>query len=875
MADRRSRRQGNAEDPAAAAPPWAGLTLDRFQRRALDCLDAGLSVLVSAPTGSGKTLVAEHAIDRALAAGRRAFYTTPIKALSNQKYRDFAARLGRGRVGLLTGDNAVNGEAEVVVMTTEVLRNMLYADSVDERLGVVVLDEIHFLADAYRGAVWEEVVLNLAEGVTLVCLSATVSNHRELGGWLHRVRGSTAVVAETRRPVPLTNLYAVSRRRGHELHLVDTLVDGRPNAAARRFDAPLGAGRGRQRRRPPGRGHQRRRGRGRGRGRGLPWRAPRRDRLLDELRDRDLLPAIWFVFSRKGCDQAAARLARHGAGYADEADAARIDAIVEAGLAGLRRADREALGAEQWAGVLRRGIAAHHAGMVPVFKEAVERCFTAGLIKVVFATETLALGVNMPARSVIIDKLVKYDGSRMAPLTPAQYTQFTGRAGRRGIDTAGHAIVLWSPDAAFGDVAALAASRSFRLRSAFRPNYNMVAGLLARMAPEAARDLLGRSFAQYQAHRRDNRGRRQHSETPGDNADHDAAEKGRGGRGRRQHSETPHPHGGTSDGPARRGGRGRRQHSEPVGAAPGSRAGEHRGGENARSPEGGEPVDLARQFNAVAAVLRERGHLDGWRPTRSGRLVARIYHEADLAIAESVAAGLFDGLSAPALASVLSAFVYEHRSPGPPPDVWIPSKAAYRHLGRIARRVEGLNRSERRHGVPPTRAVDTGFAAMAHYWAAGTHFDRLIGDAADGRRPGPVLTGGEFVRNVKQVVDLARQLAAVSPVRATAAAALQAAERLNRGVVAISGALEDIDFDADHDTDLYSHFGPVPDAAGAVGGSADPDASVGPGPGGDFRNDPYEDTTAEQSVGQRHRVLPAAPKDNSYEDTAADRRAPS
>ena len=210
-------------------PAGAGFVLDEFQRRAIEHLDSGRSVLVSAPTGSGKTVVADHAVDSALAAGRRAFYTTPIKALSNQKYRDLCRRLGPARVGLLTGDNAINGDADVVVMTTEVLRNMLYAGSVDARLGAVVLDEVHYLEDPYRGPVWEEVILHLPSEVVLVCLSATVSNHQELGDWLNRVHGPTAVVAETRRPVPLTNLYAVGRRRSDAVELMPMLVDGKPN----------------------------------------------------------------------------------------------------------------------------------------------------------------------------------------------------------------------------------------------------------------------------------------------------------------------------------------------------------------------------------------------------------------------------------------------------------------------------------------------------------------------------------------------------------------------------------------------------------------------------------------------------------------------
>ena len=673
--------------------------LDEFQRRAIEHLEAGRSVLVTAPTGSGKTVVADHAVDRALAAGRRAFYTTPIKALSNQKYRDLRQRLGPHRVGLLTGDNVIAGDADVVVMTTEVLRNMLYAEAVDARLGAVVLDEVHYLEDPYRGPVWEEVILHLPPSVVLVCLSATVSNHQQLGGWLKQVRGPTAVVVESRRPVPLTNLYAVGRRRSDEVKIVPTLLDGRPNPEGGRFDAPApsrearGRGSGRSRGGGPrgsgGSGHRGQRPR-------AVWRPPRRVDLLAELEERALLPVIWFVFSRKGCDQAAARLVRDGACFTDDVEAARVDELVEARLALLDPADLAALDAGRWADRLRLGIASHHAGMVPVFKEAVEQCFAEGLVKVVFATETLALGVNMPARSVVIDKPVKYDGQRTAPLSASQYTQFTGRAGRRGIDEEGWAVALWSPDCAFEQVARLAWSRSFELRSAFRPTYNMVAGLLGRMPAAAARDLMGRSFAQYQA---------------------EAASR---------------------------------------------------------------PVDLARRFDAVAGVLRERGHLDGWTLTDSGSLVSRIFHEADLAVAEALSGGLFDDLSSPELASVLSAFTYEHRSPGPRPEVWIPSGTAYRRLRRIETVLDSLHRTERDFGVEPTRPLETGFGPAAHRWAAGESFEALqdVGFSA-----------GDFVRNVKQVIDLARRIAAVAPAPATSATARQTVEALNRGVVALSGAV--------------------------------------------------------------------------------------
>jgi len=470
--------------PAADLPATRPFRLDAFQREAIAAIDAGQSVLVAAPTGSGKTVVAEHAVANALATGRRAFYTTPIKALSNQKYHDLVRRHGSEHVGLLTGDNAVNADAPVVVMTTEVLRNMLYGRASLDDLRWVVLDEVHYLQDAYRGPAWEEVIVNLPAHVSLVCLSATVSNADELADWLRSVRGPTISVLETRRPVELVHLFAVEDRMAEGLTVLPTLVDGRPNPEGERFDR-----RGTRGPRGPG-GRPRRR-----------YGTPGRVEVVEWLAGADLLPAIYFLFSRAGCDDAVRACMDAGVRLAAPGTRAAIDAIADHHLRGLSDADLATLGHDRWRAALHAGIAAHHAGMVPPFKEAVEACFAEGLVPAVFATETLALGINMPARTVVVEKLTKYTGERHEFLTPAQFTQLTGRAGRRGLDPIGHALVLWSPFVGFGEVAGLVASRAFPLTSAFRPTYNMVANLVARHDPETAHALLARSFGQFQTDR--------------------------------------------------------------------------------------------------------------------------------------------------------------------------------------------------------------------------------------------------------------------------------------------------------------------------------------------------------------------------------------
>lgn len=472
-----------------------GFLLDDFQQRALDSLDAGRSVLVAAPTGSGKTVVAEYAITRALAEGRKAFYTAPIKALSNQKYRDLVREHGAGSVGLLTGDNSINGDAPVVVMTTEVLRNMIYAKAPAlSGLSYVVLDEVHYLQNPYRGAVWEEVIIHLPPEVHLVCLSATVSNAEDLADWIRGVRGETDPVIEEARPVELRHLYAVGDRSAQQAHLLATFVDGaaqRPNPEAARLDPPRGARRS---------GGQRRR-----RGRLF---APFRSDLVEILSAESMLPAIYFIFSRAGCNAAVRHCLRAGVSLTSSAERRRLIAIAEAHTASLSDEDLDALGYAAWLDGLEAGIAAHHAGMVPPMKEAVEEAFNAGLAKVVFATETLALGINMPARSVVIEKLSKFTGQKHEFLTPGEYTQLSGRAGRRGIDTLGYAVVCWSPFVRFDQVATLASRRTHALTSSFRPTYNMSVNLVRRYPPDRARHLLDLSFAQYSADRSSGKARR-------------------------------------------------------------------------------------------------------------------------------------------------------------------------------------------------------------------------------------------------------------------------------------------------------------------------------------------------------------------------------
>ena len=542
------RRQAASSSELARFAQGYDFPLDPFQEEACRAVERGEGVLVAAPTGAGKTVVGEFAVHLGLARGLKTFYTTPIKALSNQKYLDLVARHGQERVGLLTGDTSVNPHADVVVMTTEVLRNMLYSGSRDlDRLGFVVMDEVHYLADRFRGPVWEEVIIHLPAEVQVISLSATVSNAEEFGDWLGQVRGRTAVVVSEERPVPLTQHMMVGRRLlplySHPAEVPEQSDQLDQSEQTEQTELERQAEQAEQTGQPPlnpellkavkqarraaasgGASKNSYRGRGGGSARGpQPWkrsarggRAPRRGeggartarlkppsrlQVVTALEGARLLPAIVFVFSRAGCEQAVHQVVNAGVDLTTEAEAARIRQVIERRTADIPVSDLGVLGFHFWAHALERGVAAHHAGLLPVFKETVEELFSAGLVKVVYATETLALGINMPARTVVLESLRKWNGSAHVTLSPGEYTQLTGRAGRRGIDVEGHAVVLAADDVEPATVSSLASRRTYPLVSAFRPTYNMAVNLLERMPRTRVREVLEQSFAQFQADR--------------------------------------------------------------------------------------------------------------------------------------------------------------------------------------------------------------------------------------------------------------------------------------------------------------------------------------------------------------------------------------
>jgi len=698
----------------AALVARLGFPLDPFQAAAFDALDRECSVLVSAPTGSGKTVVADYGVARARRGGLRAFYTTPLKALSNQKFAELAEVYGPDAVGLLTGDVSHQPDASVVVMTTEVLRNMLFARSPQlAGLGLVVLDEVHYLQDPYRGSVWEEVLILTSPEVVFVCLSATVSNATEFGAWLTTVRGPTEVVVEEHRPVALRHHVAIAEKGSRRVDLVPMLQDGRVHPQALALDQRVA----RQARRPGGLRHSRLTG-------------PRRSELVEALDDRSMLPAIVFIFSRAACDDAVAQLLSDGMRLTSSEERAEIRRRCEEHTEGLPDEELGVLGYGPWAAGLEAGFGSHHAGLIPAFREAVEDCFSSNLLRVVFATETLSLGINMPARTVVIERLTKIREHGRSGLSSGEYAQMTGRAGRRGLDSVGHAVVVWSPQVSMTGVAALATSPPPDLRSSFRPTYNLAVNLVRRYRADQAHYILDRSFAQF--------------------------------------LDSRHHHA------------------------------------------------LSRRLDRALSLLEDFGYveIDAWRLTARGAVLVGIYHESDLLVAEALAEGLFDGLDAPELAAVVSACTFETR-PGRAPSLARPPRGVRPRLETLANVAQRLRDHEQSSNLPRTRPSDDGFADVAWRWARGQHLEHVLERAE--------LAPGDFVRNVKQLVDLLRQLAMVAP-PGTATAARRAAESLQHGVVAASAgpaaALGD---------DLGSRA-PAPDVA--AGSSAGGPSAPGDGPPG-------------------------------------------
>ena len=754
---------------------------DPFQITACHAVEDGKGVLVAAPTGAGKTVVGEFAAYFALQAGKKCFYTTPIKALSNQKYSEFVAKFGEDRVGLLTGDTSINGEADILVMTTEVLRNMLYAGSNTlTNLGCVVMDEVHYLADKFRGAVWEEVLIHLMESVQVISLSATVSNAEEFGEWLGEVRGDTEVIVSEIRPIPLFQHVLIGSR------LMDLFEQpGRinPEILQREREAIRRSSLGRNRR---------------GRFAEPSDRMSRAD-IIEKLQRENLLPAITFIFSRVGCDAAVKQCLHAGLRLTSPEERVEIRQTALRYTQNIAEEDLEVLGFEEWLTALERGIAAHHAGLLPSFKGAVEDLFQRGLVKAVFATETLALGINMPARTVVLEKLIKFNGEAHVPITPGEYTQLTGRAGRRGIDIEGNAVIQWSPTVDSASAAGLASTRTYPLRSSFSPTYNMAINLISRFGRETARRSLESSFAQFQADRavvgltrQIRKNETLIAELMKDAQCHlgDFSEYARLRRsikevevllGRRDQRKTfdnrqrGHMEGELSDlrkamkAHSCHGCAEREDHARLAERA--GRLTRENDGLTARVEN--RTHVIAKTFDQICQVLDHLEYIDGEKPTTQGKILTKIYAESDLLLTESIRRGLLDDLNATELLSVVSCMIFESRSQenlAPK----LPSQKVTSTLTEIISLWAALEKIENDFGVKTQREPDAGFCFISYKWASGNSLNSVL--------KGSDMSVGDFVRSTKQLVDLLNQIAGAS--EKLRPVCKDAVKRIDRGVVA-------------------------------------------------------------------------------------------
>ncbi|CAB4563689.1 unannotated protein [freshwater metagenome] len=754
---------------------------DPFQISACHAVEEGKGVLVAAPTGAGKTVVGEFAAYYALKAGKKCFYTTPIKALSNQKYSEFAEKFGEDRVGLLTGDTSINSEAEILVMTTEVLRNMLYAGSNTlTNLGAVVMDEVHYLADKFRGAVWEEVLIHLMESVQVISLSATVSNAEEFGEWLGEIRGDTEVIVSEIRPIPLFQHVLIGNRL---LDLFEQPGRVNPEILQREREAIRRSSLGRNRRSRFDEPNDR----------------LSRSDIIEKLQRENLLPAITFIFSRIGCDAAVKQCLQAGLRLTSPQEREEIRAVALAYTQNIAEEDLEVLGFSQWLTALERGIAAHHAGLLPSFKGAVEELFQRGLVKAVFATETLALGINMPARTVVLERLVKFNGEAHVPITPGEYTQLTGRAGRRGIDIEGNAVIQWSPTVDSAAAAGLASTRTYPLRSSFSPSYNMSINLIAQFGKERARRSLESSFAQFQADRAvvglTRQIRKNESlieELMKEAACHlgDFTEYARYRRsikevevllGRRDQRKTfdnrqrghlegelsdlrkqmkNHPSHGCAD---------REEHSRLAERA--GRLTRENDGLNSRVEN--RTHVIAKTFDQICQVLEHLNYIQGEKPTAQGKILTKIYAESDLLLTESIRRGLLDELNSAELLAVVSCMIFETRSAeniAPK----MPSANVTSTITEVISLWAELEKIEGDFGVQTQREPDAGFAFISYRWATGNSLANVL--------KGSEMSVGDFVRSTKQLIDLLNQIAGASEnLRPTCK---EAVKKIDRGVVA-------------------------------------------------------------------------------------------
>jgi superfamily II RNA helicase len=706
-----------------------GFRLDPFQAEAVAAYLAGQSVLVAAPTGTGKTAIAEFAALDALRRGAKALYTTPIKALSNQKLRDFRKLLERATergllppdsdVGLLTGDIVLNPDASLLVMTTEVLRNMLVQGrSMPDEAAIVVFDEVHYMGDPERGTAWEESILLSRPGIQLVCLSATVPNLDEVADWIRSAHGDLTAILHDTRAVPLEHRYFVDGKA----HLVVD-ADGRRRASfkgvggelARRINRPGNWGEEPARPWADEEPEETAQADERGRNAGRPGARPRERRapepweVLRALERESLVPAIYFQFSRRACEEAAESCIAlgtvpHGMELVQEA---------KQRLADLSPEDRALRQIGLLFRLLPRGIAVHHAGLLPVVKILVEELFQSGRLRAVFATDTLALGINMPARTVVIGEMSKWDGRQHRLLTPNEYRQMTGRAGRRGIDERGVSVILYSPWVSFERTLTIVTGDLLPLESAFKPSYSTAMNLWQRPGDqERLADLYARSFRRFQqdarldalASERDEQ--RDHFERLAERAAHDPVTWELA----RELAQT----------------------EKVLDQA-------HRAAR----------TEARAMVSGLGLVLERFGYLSAERPTYKASLLRSIFDTNALTLAELVSRRMLEGLEPAEIAEVCSWFSFDREAP-------LRSLPLTNRLRRLHEEVLGLQTrvldEERRAKVDVSRPINADLKGVALAWAEGDD----LGEIAQRSR----IAEGDLVGLLQKTLDILGQLRA-------------------------------------------------------------------------------------------------------------------
>ena len=750
--------------------------LDPFQREAIEKLDRGQGgVLVSAPTSSGKTVVAEYAIFRALREGAKVLYTTPLKALSNQKYHDFVRAYGEATVGLVTGENTINDDAPVVVMTTEILRNLIYEDP--GRLDLVryvVLDEVHYIDDFPRGSVWEEIVIQAPRTIKLVGLSATIGNYKEIADWMAENRGGMETVFHDVRPVELKMWLAINNR-SYPLFKPDGGIDQRTWArAAQEEEASYRLG-----------GY-----------RGLPS----NDLLhvIQQLRSLEMLPAIYFIFSRRGCREALQRCAYHELDLTTASEKEAIDQVAAKRLQELKDHDEEALFRRMVdARLLRRGLAEHHAGLLPYHKEMVEELFQRGLIKVVFATETLSLGINMPARGVVVSSFTKFDGVNFSTLTTGELTQLMGRAGRRGIDVIGHGVILKEADVEVGTIYEVAMGPTLVVESKFLPSYNMALNLLRVYTPEEAEGLMQRSFGQFQKRlaaaaederltnvrerladvkklwedpqvsiedvaqyfKIEDRRRALRIELRRLRRESGSQRRGRRGRSRTLSHTTRIAHRLEVEA------KGLLERQRKLKLVRSPRFGEllqkyneirtlQQELERGQREVTGQMDEYPRKLRRLTRILDENGFLANNKPTDKGLFAARVYGENTILVAEAVWLGWFEGLAPEELCAVVVMLAAEDRERRGDRQARGPRRYPTPAIAQTARLVRSLYLRfadmERDLDEPNLRAPSHDYIDFAYRWASAEPLDKI---------PLPANVDiGDAIKAMKALYSLLRQL---------------------------------------------------------------------------------------------------------------------